>query len=165
MQPQSPGGEHEHRQAIFTRLATEHGRFLYRIAWSVLRHAEDAEDCVQEALLKLYRGEAWRQMANERAFLGSVVWRLALDRRSARQPAVEDEQDLRLVDSRATPETAAAEQDERQLLRELVAELPQELRDTLRLSASEELNSREIGDLMGLPEAPCARGSCGLAPC
>src|ERR1700761_4478917 len=91
MQHRPPRVDNEDRQATFTRLATEHARFLYRVAWSVLRHSEDAEDCVQEALLKLYRGESWRQMANERAFLASVVWRLALDRRSARRPAAEEE--------------------------------------------------------------------------
>lgn len=152
MERQPPRVEHEDRQAIFTQLATKHGRFLYRIAWSVLRHAEDAEDCVQEALLKLYRGESWRQMTNERAFLGSVVWRLAIDRRSARRSGTEDSTELQLADSRPTPEAAAAEHDERQLLRELIAELPEELRDTLRLSALEELNSRKIAELMGIPE-------------
>jgi RNA polymerase sigma-70 factor (ECF subfamily) len=91
-------------------------------------------------------------MNNERAFLASVVWRLALDRRSARQPTAEEESELQLVDPRLTPESAAAEDDERELLRELIAELPEELRDTLRLSALEELNSREIGELMGVPE-------------
>ena len=34
------------RDAVFTRVVMEHARFLYRIAWSVLRHAEDAEDAV-----------------------------------------------------------------------------------------------------------------------
>lgn len=140
------------RQATFTRLATEHARFLYRVAWSVLRHVEDAEDCVQEALLKLYRGESWQQMANERAFLGSVVWRLAVDRRGARGPAFDEGAELQIVDWRPTPEFAAADSDERLLLRELIAELPEELRDTLRLSALEELNSREIGELMNVPE-------------
>lgn len=149
---QPPRVQDHDRQATFTRLATEHARFLYRVAWSVLRNAHDAEDCVQEALLKLYRGESWRQMANERAFLASVVWRLALDRRSARKPAGEDEATLQLVDSRPTPESTAAESDERVLLRELIVELPEDLRDTLRLSALEELNSREIGELMGVPE-------------
>lgn len=152
MQRQSPRVEHQDRQATFTRLATEHGRFLYRIAWSVLRHAEDAEDCVQDALLKLYRGDSWLQMTNERAFLSSVVWRLAIDRRSSRHPAAEQEAELRLADSRPTPEITAEEEDERQLLHELIARLPDELRDTLRLSALEELNSREIGELMGVPE-------------
>lgn len=149
---QPPLVQDHDRQATFTRLATEHARFLYRVAWSILRHAEDAEDCVQEAMLKLYRGESWRQMTNERAYLASVVWRMALDRRGARQPAVEDEAELQLADSRPTPESAAEEEDERELLRELIADLPEDLRDTLRLSALEELNSREIGELMGVPE-------------
>lgn len=152
MQRQPPRVQNEDRQATFARLATEHARFLYRVAWSVLRHAEDAEDCVQEALLKLYRGESWRQMANERAFLGSVVWRLAIDRRGTRRQAAADEAGLQIVDSRPTPEIAAAADDERALLRELIAELPEELRDTLRLSALDELNSREIGELMNVPE-------------
>ncbi len=152
MMRQPPQVQENDRQAIFTRLATEHARFLYRIAWSVLRHTEDAEDCVQEALLKLYRGESWRQMTNERAFLASVVWRLALDRRSARPPSAAEEVELQLEDSRPTPESAVAEEDERELLRELIAELPEDLRDTLRLSALEELNSREIGELMEVPE-------------
>ena len=152
MMRQPPQVQDHDRQATFARLATEHARFLYRVAWSVLRHREDAEDCVQEALLKLYRGESWRQMANERAFLASVIWRLALDRRGARKPLAEEESELQLADSRRTPESAVAEDDERALLRELIAELPEDLRDTLRLSALEELNSREIGDLMGVPE-------------
>ena len=149
---QPPLVQDHDRQAIFTRLATEHARFLYRVAWSILRHAEDAEDCVQEAMLKLYRGESWRQMTNERAYLASVVWRMALDRRSARQPVGEEDAELQLADSRPTPESAAEEDDERELLRELIGELPEALRDTLRLSALEELNSREIGELMGVPE-------------
>jgi RNA polymerase sigma-70 factor (ECF subfamily) len=152
MMRQPPQVQEHDRQATFARLATEHGRFLYRVAWSVLRQAEDAEDCVQEALLKLYRGESWRQMENERAFLASVVWRLALDRRSARQLAAEEDSALQLADSRPTPESAAADDDERQLLREFIGALPEELRDTLRLCVVEELNSREIGELMGVPE-------------
>ena len=151
MQRQPPR-DHDDRHATFTRLATEHARFLYRVAWSVLRHAEDAEDCVQEALLKLYRGERWREMENERAFLGSVVWRLAIDRRSARGPTLDEEARLQIVDVRPNPESHAADADERTLLRELIAELPEELRDTLQLFALEELNSREIGELMGVPE-------------
>ena len=152
MQRQLPRTNNEDRQTTFTRLATEHARFLYRVAWSVLRNAHDAEDCVQDALLKLYRGESWREIANERAFLGSVVWRMAIDRRSTRRLVVEEEAGLQLADERPTPEATAAKEDEREFLRELIAELPEELRDTLRLSALEELNSREIGELMGVPE-------------
>jgi RNA polymerase sigma-70 factor (ECF subfamily) len=81
-----------------------------------------------------------------------VVWRVAIDRRSARKPGAAEDAELQLADSRPTPETVAANEDERYFLRELIADLPDDLRDTLRLSAIEELNSREIGELMHAPE-------------
>lgn len=130
----------------------EHAPFLYRVAASVLRHPQDAEDAVQEALLKLYRGESWRGLANERAFLARVVWRTALDRRAARMVPAEDGAEYRLFDERGTPESAAAAGDERGLLQGWIDELPSELREPLLLSAVEGMNSREIGEVTSLPE-------------
>jgi len=140
------------RDAVFSRLVESHAAFLYRVAHSLLRHPQDAEDAVQDALLKLYRGEAWQQMQDERAFLARVVWRTALDRKMARPASAEDGAELRVVDGRATPEMCAAETDERALLHELIEELPVELREPLLLSAMEELSSREVGLVMGIPE-------------
>jgi RNA polymerase sigma-70 factor (ECF subfamily) len=64
----------------------------------------------------------------------------------------EDGAELRVLDSRATPERAAAETDERELLRELIEALPVELREPLLLSAIEEMSSPEVGLVMGIPE-------------
>lgn len=154
---QQPNGDIEDsqqdRDAAFARIVGDHARFLYRVANSVLRHPQDAEDAVQDALLKLYRGESWRGMQDERAFLARVVWRTALDRRSARLVGVEEDgAELRVVDGRATPDRAAVENDERALLHELIDGLAEELRQPLLLSAMDEMSSREIGALMGLPE-------------
>jgi RNA polymerase sigma-70 factor (ECF subfamily) len=141
------------REIFFARVAEEHARFLYRVAYSLLRHAQDAEDAVQDALLKLYRGESWRGMQDERAFLARVVWRAALDRRAARPDTAADEAaDLRIPDARPTPEFAAAAGDEQALLQQLIEALPEELKQPLLLSAMEEMTSREIGEVMGLPE-------------
>ena len=145
------------REAAFARIVTEHARLLYRVAYSVLRHAEDAEDAVQDALLKLYRGESWREMREERAFLARVVWRAAIDRREKRLMGFEsgfdgESAEMRLPDLRPTPDRIAEAGDERALLHELIDELPAELRKTLLLSAIEELNSREVGEVMGVPE-------------
>ncbi len=141
------------REWELARLVAEHVRLLYRVAYGVLRHAEDAEDAVQDALLKLVRGESWRAMENERAFLARVVWRTALDRQSARMAVLDDERTVLLVeDERPSPERAAADGDARALLHELIDGLPEELRQTLVLSAIEELSSREIGEVMGVPE-------------
>ncbi len=142
----------ETRDAFFTRIVGEHARFLFRVAAGVLRHPQDAEDAVQDALLKLYRGESWRGMADERAFLARVVWRTALDRKNARPETAQDGVEYRLADERATPEQAVAEGDERALLQAWIDELAEELREPLVLSALEEMNSRRIGEVMGLPE-------------
>jgi RNA polymerase sigma-70 factor (ECF subfamily) len=113
---------------------------------------------VQDALLKLYRGEAWREMReagaikDERAFLARVVWRAALDRMRERGVGADEDAEVLVMDGRASPEAAAAEGDERALLHELIEALPMELREPLLLSAMEELSSREVGVVMGLPE-------------
>jgi RNA polymerase sigma-70 factor (ECF subfamily) len=153
-QPQArePRNDEQDRETVFARLVVEHARFLYRVAFGLLRHPQDAEDAVQDALLKLYRGESWRTMQEERAFLARVVWRTALDRRAGRGIAVEDEAESRLPDTRPTPEMSAADIDQRALLHELIDRLPEELRQPLLLSAMEEMSSREIGEVMGLPE-------------
>ena len=141
------------REGVFARIVEEHARFLYRVAYSLLRHPQDAEDAVQDALLKLYSGEGWRGMQQERAFLARVVWRAALDRRAARRAAVDDEgAELRVLDTRPSPERAVSDGDERALLQELIEALPEELKQPLLLSAVEEMSSREIGEVMGLPE-------------
>lgn len=145
--------DREDREAAFARIVAEHARFLYRVALGVLRHPQDAEDAVQDALLKLYRGESWRQMREERAFLARVVWRAAIDRQAARGIRLdEDGADLRIEDERPTPERAAEEGDERELLRELIDALPEDLRQPLLLVAMEEMSSKEAGEVMGLPE-------------
>ena len=151
--PNESGKQELIREVAFARIVEEHARFLYRVAHSLLRHPQDAEDAVQDALLKLYRGESWREMQDERAFLARVVWRAALDRMKARVvSAEEDWAELGVQDVRATPESAAEEGDERALLQELIEELPAELRETLVLSAMQELSSREVGLVMGVPE-------------
>jgi len=152
--PQPPTNGHAtERDAAFARIVADHARFLFRVANAVLRHPQDAEDAVQDALLKLYRGESWRAMREERAFLARCVWRVAIDRRASRSTVLDDETaESRLMDLRPNPERNAQDGDERALLQELIDELPADLREPLLLSAMEELSSREVGDVLGLPE-------------
>src|SRR5580700_970550 len=63
----------------FEELVGRHARFMFQVAFGLLRNRQDAEDAVQEAFLKLYRGEAWLRMENEKGFLARTVWRVALD--------------------------------------------------------------------------------------
>ncbi len=144
--------EAEERETTFAALVARHSRLMFRVAYALLRNPHDAEDAVQEAFLKLYRGEAWRRMDNEKAFLARTVWRVAFDRLPAKGQHPDDVADFDLQSTGKSPEESAASGDERALLRQLIEGLPEELRQTLLLSAIEEMSSREAAMVIGIPE-------------
>jgi RNA polymerase sigma-70 factor (ECF subfamily) len=135
----------------FASLVERHSRTMFRVALSLLRNAHDAEDAVQEAFLKLYRTGGWVRMENERAFLAKTVWRVALDRVKTASSAL-DMSEFEVEEKRESPEALAAGGDERQLLRQMIDALPEELRRPLVLSAIEEMTSVEVAVVMGIPE-------------
>jgi RNA polymerase sigma-70 factor (ECF subfamily) len=144
------------RETLLTRLVHDHARLLYRVAFAVLRNPADAEDAVQDALFKLFRARYLPDLRDERAFLARAVYRTALDRIGARAPATQTSDPVvtaQIADGRPNPETLAASADLAQLLALWIDDLPPELRETLLLSAIDGLNSREAGDILGIPEA------------
>ena len=142
--------------AAFAELVSRHAQFLYRVAFGLLRHGPDAEDAVQDALLKLYRGRAWMEMVDERAFLARTVWRVGLDRLStAGAKAMRNAEDvsaMEIASGAKGPEEVAMETAERRLMRELIEGLPEEFRQPLVLSAIEGMRASEVAAVMGIPE-------------
>jgi len=138
----------------FESLVRRQSRFVFRVAYALLRNAHDAEDVVQETFMSLYRTGAWRQIKDERAFLARVAWRQAVDRIRAspqrREEAVDIEQQL--TSSGLDPEQALLEADLNAAVHRLIDALPEELRQPLALSSLQELNSREIATILGIPE-------------
>ena len=149
-------------EAEFAALVERQSRFVFRVAYAVLLNPADAEDVVQETFLKLYRNRGWQTIQNERAFLARVAWRIAIDRRSsARRPGA-----ARQADSHSTaandfpdppspqpgPEQMLLAADRHAVVHTMIEALPEELRLPLVLSAYDELNSREIGRVLGVPE-------------
>lgn len=135
--------------ATFAELVDRNSRFAYRVAYVVLRNCEDAEDVVQETFLKLYRTGSWKTIRDERAFLARAVWRMAVERLPKRTAVPLDVEAVSLSHS---PEAAAVHSDWTEMVHDLMARLPEELRRPLALSALEEMNSREIAAVMGIPE-------------
>ena len=84
-QPRIDDAERDRR---FAEMAERQARFMFRVAHGLLRSVQDAEDAVQEALLKLYRTDGWLRMEDEKAFLARTVWRVGLDV-VARRPRVD----------------------------------------------------------------------------
>ena len=146
------------RDERFEEMVARQTRFMFQVAFGLLRNRQDAEDAVQEAFLKLYRGEAWLRMENERGFLARTVWRVALDHLPKAVERTVDVSEMELVTNGVSgvasrsPEQSAVDEDERAVLRRLIDGLPEELRQPLVLSSVEEMTSREVAVVMGIPE-------------
>jgi len=143
------GEEAASRDDRFADLVKRQARFVFRVAYSVLRNTHDAEDVVQETFLKLYRGRRWQGMVDERAFLARAVWRIAVDRR---RKGHADTTDSDFPSGREDPEQAVIRADWNATVHRLIDGLPEELRLPLALSSVDELNSVEIAALLGIPE-------------
>src|SRR5258708_15889576 len=62
------------RAEAFAVLYDRHGRSLHRVAWTLLRSRQDAEDAVPEGFLRLFRSRsAFAQAQSLRAYLFSAL--------------------------------------------------------------------------------------------
>ncbi len=125
----------------------------FRMAMSVLRNRADAEDVAQEALLRAYKG--FSKLRERRAFRGwlcRITWRLALDRqRGTRRRERRELTAESGAPERTAEQMAASSEFERHLARAM-DELPEKLRQALVLAAIEGHSTREVAELLGLPE-------------
>jgi RNA polymerase sigma-70 factor (ECF subfamily) len=143
------GQEEEARDGRFAALVERQARFVFRVAYSVLRNVPDAEDVVQETFLKLHRARTWERMVAEKAFLARAAWRLAVDKLATVRTVGLD---AGIPSGGRDPEQAAIEADWNAAIHRLIDALPDELRRPLALSTIEELNSHEIAVVMGIAE-------------
>jgi RNA polymerase sigma-70 factor, ECF subfamily len=133
----------------FAAMVVRQSRFVFSVAYAILRNAHDAEDVVQELFLKLYRSGSWRNALEERAFLARAAWRMAVDRVPKRATAAPSDE---FQSDSGDPEAAAITADWNATVCRLIDALPEELRQPLAMSALDEMNSRQIGAVMGIAE-------------
>jgi RNA polymerase sigma-70 factor (ECF subfamily) len=131
------------------RLA-ETSTLAFRVAYSVLRQREDAEDVAQDAFVRAYRRfPQLRDRTRFRAWLVRMTFRLALDRqRDARRRAAR-EQAAAAPDERAVP---VADGVDVARLWAAIDALPDRLRWPIVLGAIEGYDTRELASLLGVPE-------------
>jgi len=139
----------------FALLVRRNSALLYRIAYSLLRHKQDAEDVVQETLLKLLRFDAWKKAEDETAFLARAVWHNALSRLGRRRrDAVADPDTVpEIAAHEPSPESQANAAQRYSRIARLIDGLPAELREPLVLSAIEELTSAQVALVLEIPAA------------
>jgi RNA polymerase sigma-70 factor (ECF subfamily) len=139
-------------------LVEQYASTLYRVAFSVLRNAADAEDAVQETFLRVLRHQdTLGEVRDHRVWLIRIVWNIVLDRkrRAKTRPETEDVSELARVlpeKGLSAEERAAAAEHHGNVLR-MVDRLPAKEREVLVLSAFEELSSVEIASVLGVTES------------
>jgi RNA polymerase sigma-70 factor (ECF subfamily) len=136
----------------FEARLVESSTLAFRVAYSVLRQREDAEDVAQEAFAKAHRNfRQLRDRARFRAWLARMTWRLAIDRCRAanRRRALESNVETELCQS--TAEAFAARDRAEQLWRAIDA-LPEKLRMVIVLASIEGHEVAEVASLLGIPK-------------
>jgi RNA polymerase sigma-70 factor (ECF subfamily) len=125
----------------------------FRVAYSVLRNREDAEETTQEAFARAYRNFAkLRDRSRFRAWLVRITWRLAIDKqRAAKRRSLREQIHLETSEKTACVESAISHELAKRVWR-AVDGLPEKLRSVTILAGIEEYNTREVAELLGLPE-------------
>jgi RNA polymerase sigma-70 factor (ECF subfamily) len=138
----------------------EYARFVFRLAYSVLRNHADAEDAAQEVFVRVLKyKDKLPAVRDRKVWLARIAWRVSLDWKSSSSSGrkhSENEADpavlLEVAASGPSAEHIVGGQQMKSLLEKLIATLPPDLREAVVLSTVQELNSSEIAEVLGIPE-------------
>ena len=129
---------------------------LYRLALRITMNAADAEDVVQETMMKVWnRRDQWDQIESIEAFCLTICRNLSLDkvRRMDNQAqtldAAYDPKDQGVA---SNPEEQAIQSDRVRLVRQLISLLPEKQRSCMQLRDMEGKSYKDIATVLDITE-------------
>lgn len=131
--------------AEFEAFYERHWKYVYKLCFTYMKSASDAEDCAEDVFVKVLTGEiTFDDEIHERKWLTVAAINLCKDRlkgwkRKAVMP-IDDE-----------PELAAPEQEDRGDVLEAVQSLPVKYKDVIWLYYYEGYQTDEIAEILGRP--------------
>jgi RNA polymerase sigma-70 factor, ECF subfamily len=148
---------HGDRQA-FEMIIRAHSRTLFAVAYGILQNREEAEDVVQDSLIKAWK-MSWRVRDPEKfpAWLSMIARHRAHDVFRKRRPVSIADEIIETNQAHA-PDTVAMDQQ----LHSALATLPELHRAALTLRYFEEMDYRTIENTLGLTNG-ALRGILGRA--
>ncbi len=154
-------------QAFAALVGRYHTRF-YHMAYRWLLNAEDAEDVLQQAFLKLWSGQAkWKRgkKAKFSTWFYRILYNQSIDllrTRKATFVALNEE----VLPASDNQEQALAADEQSKKLQQVLTQLPEKQRIAVQLFYFEELKQKEIATIMGLSvkavESQLTRAKQGL---
>lgn len=135
-------------------IARDHGGFLYTLAYRLTGNHDDAQDLVQDVLLRVRKGLETYEPGSLKGWLSRITTNAFLDgaRKKTRRPTVHlpDEPDLVLPPSQAADEALASSglPDD---LADAIRQLPIDFRSAVVLCDVVGLTYEEIADALQIP--------------
>jgi RNA polymerase sigma factor (sigma-70 family) len=148
----------DERRGRFEAQVMPHLDAAYRFARWLCRSADDADDLVQDAVLRAFRGFDTLRGSNVKAWLLTIVRNChatSLKQRRGNLVPIPDDDDLQggpaLMADGPGPESLAIASDQQRSLDQIMRMLPDEYREILILREIEDLDYREIAQVTCVP--------------
>src|SRR5450631_2832977 len=149
----------DEKRARFEAEVLPHLDAAHRFARWLSRSLDDADDVVQEAMLRAFRGFDSLRGSDVKAWLLAIVRNCHSTARKQQQRRVfeplPDEHDAQdgyvMIATTADPESASIRRDDKRTLDRLMSALPEEQREVLVLREIEEMDYREIAAVTSVP--------------
>ena len=130
---------------------------LFRLALRITLDRADAEDVVQETMLKVWNcRDRWDEIESMEAFCMTICRNIALDkthRMTGNEQSLDaDEHDAPDTNYHANPEQQTIEQDRIRLVRAIIDSLPEKQRSVIQLRDFEGKSYKEIAAIMDISE-------------
>lgn len=129
---------------------------LFRMALRITQNREEAEDVVQETMLKVWnRREQWAQLESIEAFCLTICRNLSLDklrRMDNQAQSLGDDIDPTDHSHGSNPEQVAIQNERSEMVHKIINELPERLRTCMQLRDIEGKSYRDIAAILDITE-------------
>jgi RNA polymerase sigma-70 factor (ECF subfamily) len=129
---------------------------LYRLALRITLNPTEAEDVVQETMIKVWnRRDRWDELESIEAFCLTICRNISLDKvkkAENQNQSLMDEHDAPDNSYTSNPEEQAMQQDRIALIRRLINTLPEKQRSCMQLRDFEGKSYKEIAKILAISE-------------
>lgn len=128
---------------------------LFRLALRITLNREEAEDIVQDTLIKVWNSrDKWQQLDSIEAYSLTIARNLSLDRikkMENQNGSLEDEKTERL-DATSNPSERMIQKDKLDIVKKMIDELPEKQRSCIQLRDIEGKAYKDIALILGITE-------------
>lgn len=141
--------------AAFSELMTLHERRMYAVALRICANREDAQDCLQDAMLRIYRSlGSFKGQSSFSTWVYRITMNTCLDelrRRKSRNATSLDnllDNGWSPSDNDNAPEKYAMASEQRRVIDRAIAELPEDMRSAVVLRDVQGFSYDEIAEML-----------------